>query len=45
MENIMLKDKACYMKETEELERRLSQALNNLQCSHEEINKLKAAVS
>ncbi|CAG5120996.1 unnamed protein product, partial [Candidula unifasciata] len=44
-ENIMLKDKACYMKENEEMERRLSQALNSLQCSHEEINKLKAALS
>ncbi|KAK3779385.1 hypothetical protein RRG08_052607 [Elysia crispata] len=41
VENQMLKDKACYLKETEELERRLSQALNNLACAQEEINRLK----
>ncbi|GFO15843.1 coiled-coil domain-containing protein 18 [Plakobranchus ocellatus] len=41
VENQMLKDKACFLKETEELERRLSQALNNLACAQEEINRLK----
>lgn len=41
----MLKDKACYMKENEEMERRLTQAFNSLQCAQEEINKLKGSVS
>ncbi|XP_005105710.1 coiled-coil domain-containing protein 18 isoform X2 [Aplysia californica] len=40
-ENQNLQEKACCMKESEELERKLSQALNNLNCTSGEINKLK----